>query len=170
MDKPTRKQNRLISYDYRLPGSYFITLCTEKRVNLFGIELPVYMMEQPLISPMISNRIIHNCVLSCMEKFPNINFDRYVIMPDHLHMIITIRKRDPEVSIPSVMQYFKTIATNSYIRKVEVGILPPFNKKLWQKSYYDHVIRNQRDYNRIWEYIENNPTKWMDVYDREFYM
>ena len=51
------------------------------------------------------------------------------------------------------------MTTNEYIHNVKNNILPPFNKKLWQKSYYDHIIRNQNDYNEIWEYIDNNPKK-----------
>lgn len=57
------------------------------------------------------------------------------------------------------------MTTNEYIQGVKNGILTPFDRKLWQKSYYDHVIRNQQDYNEIREYIENNPTKWMFVHD-----
>ena len=55
------------------------------------------------------------------------------------------------------MQFFKTMTTNDYIRGVKAGVLVPFYKKLWQKSYYDHVIRNQQDYDEILTYIENNP-------------
>lgn len=64
-------------------------------------------------------------------------------------------------SLQDVMRFFKTMTTNEYIRSVKDNNLPPFNKKLWQKSYYDHIIRNQDDYNEIWEYIENNPKKRM---------
>ena len=53
------------------------------------------------------------------------------------------------------------MTTNEYIKGVKNNILPPFDKKLWQKSYYDHIIRNQEDYNEVWEYIENNPQKWI---------
>jgi hypothetical protein len=65
------------------------------------------------------------------------------------------------------MQFVKTMTTNDYIRGVKAGILAPFEIKLWQKSYYDHVIRNQQDYDETWQYIENNPSKWMLVYQKE---
>ena len=70
-------------------------------------------------------------------------------------------------SLPDIMQFFKTMTTNDYIRGVKAGALVPFDKKLWQKSYYDHVIRNQQDYDETWQYIENNPSKWMLVYQKE---
>ncbi len=86
--------------------------------------------------------------------------DKYVIMADHLHMIVTIQERHAGRSLPNVIHFFKTMTTNDYIRSVKAGILPVFDKKIRQKSYYDHAIRNKKDYNDIWEYIENNPLKW----------
>lgn len=62
------------------------------------------------------------------------------------------------------MRFFKTMTTNEYIREVKKGNLPPFQQKLWQKSFYDHVIRNEQDYLETWEYIVNNPTKWVVVH------
>lgn len=69
-------------------------------------------------------------------------------------------------SLPDVMRFFKTMTTNEYIRGVKDGTLTPFDGKLWQKSYYDHVIRNQQDYNEIWQYIESNPAKWIMMHER----
>lgn len=63
------------------------------------------------------------------------------------------------------MRWFKTMTTNEYIKEVKNKNLPPFEKKLWQKSYYDHIIRNEQDYLNIWDYIETNPIKWtLDEY------
>ena len=111
------------------------------------------------------NRVIHKWVKETENKFPNISIDKYVIMPDHLHLIVTIKERHIGRSLPDIMKFFKTMTTNEYIRGVKNGEFPPFEKNLWQKSYYDHVIRNQQDYNEVWEYIENNPTKWMLVHN-----
>lgn len=80
-------------------------------------------------------------------------------MPDHLHFILNITERHIGRSLQYVMRFFKTMTTNEYIKGVKNNILSPFNKKLWQKSYYDHIIRNQEDYNEVWEYIDNNPKK-----------
>ncbi len=64
-------------------------------------------------------------------------------------------------SLQDAMRFFKTMTTNEYIKAVKNDLLPPFHKKLWQKSYYDHIIRNEEDYNETYEYIENNPKKWI---------
>lgn len=125
---------------------------------MFQIELPVG--NDLCVVPQKQNQIVHKWVKETQNKFPNIAIDKYVIMPDHLHFIITIQERHIGRSLPDVMRFFKTMTTNEYLREIKNNALPPIDQKLWQKSYYDHVIRNQEDYNQIWEYIENNPKKW----------
>ena len=85
-------------------------------------------------------------------------------MSDHIHFLISFTEEALDTSLADVMRFFKTMTTNEYIREVKKGNLPPFQQKLWQKSYYDHVIRNEQDYLETWEYIDNNPTKWMVVH------
>jgi len=70
-------------------------------------------------------------------------------------------------SLPDIIHYFKTITTNNYILSVKDGALLPFDKKLWQKSYYDHIIRNQQDYNECWDYIDKNPVQWLVAHNIE---
>ena len=161
MEKPKRKPNRIPEYDYALEGSYFVTICTHNRASLFAMESS----GASIILP--QNRIIHKWIQETQRKFPNIIIDKYIIMPDHLHLIVTIKERHIGRSLLDVIRFFKTMTTNAYIRGVKTGILSPFDGKLWQKSYYDHVIRNQKDYDETWKYIENNPTKWMLVHRKE---
>ena len=163
MEKPNRKQNRLDNYDYGQEGSYFITLCTQNRAQLFDME-PLVENGLRAVPNRISNQMIHKWIRETVNRFPNISVDQYVIMSDHLHFMITIKERRMGCTIPDVMWFFKTMTTNEYMRCVKAGLLPPFDKKLWQKSYYDHVVRNQRDYNEIWEYIQQNPLKWEWIY------
>ena len=185
LEKPSRKHNRLPDYDYGQEGSYFVTLCTQNRARLFKIETPAVGNDLCVVPdndlcvvlgkesgtahrpcPAKGNSIIHKWIRETENKFPNVSIDKYVVMPDHLHLIVTIRERQAGRSLPDVMQFFKTMTTNEYIRGVKDGALTPFHSKLWQKSYYDHVIRNQQDYNEIWEYIENNPTKWIMIHEK----
>ena len=165
MDLPKRKQNRLPEYDYGQEGSYFVTLCTHNRAQIFQMEPAV---GNGLCAVPEANQLLHNWIKETEKKFSNISIEKYIIMADHLHLMVTIRQQYIGVSLPKIMHFFKTMTTNSYIREVKAGNLPPFDQKLWQKSYYDHVVRNQQDYNEIWEYIENNPLKWQLIHDPLF--
>ena len=164
IELPKRKQNRLSEFDYGQPGCYFITLCTFHRADLFQMARSEEAVASGrLDSP--ANQIIHKWIRETGKKFFNLSIDKYMIMADHLHLLVTIKERRSGCSLPDMMRYFKTMTTNEYIRGVRAGSLPAFDQKLWQKSYYDHVIRNQLDYNEIWEYIENNPLKWEIIHN-----
>ena len=186
MEMPQRKQNRLSEYDYGQEGAYFVTICTQNRARLFQMELPgvgnglcavpnktdiakrndTQVVPYEIMPKISANEIIHKWIGEMENRFPNVAIDKYVVMPDHLHLIVTIKERHIGCSLPDAMRFFKTMTTNAYMRGVKEGALPPFDRKLWQKSYYDHVIRNRQDYNEVWEYIENNPTKWMLVHEK----
>ncbi len=157
MDLPKRKLTRLKGYDYSLPGAYFVTICTQNRELLFEMEsvgnnLCVVHPEQ--------NRIIHKWLKETENKFDNIKIDKYVIKPNHIHIIVVITERHAGRSLHDVMRWFETMTTNEYIRDVKKGMLKPFNKKLFQQSFHDHIIRGKKDYQKIWEYIDTNPLKW----------
>lgn len=94
---------------------------------------------------------------------------RYVIMPNHVHAIIIIQnliiRADMESaptkpSLSEIIQSFKRYSTIEYVKLVKQNPVNPFNKRIWQRSFYEHIIRNEDDYQRIAEYIENNPAKW----------
>ncbi len=161
MDLPERKQNRLENFDYGEIGCYFVTLCTQNRQHLFEIES---VGNDLCVVPSVQNQVIHKWIKEIENKFDNIKIDKYIIMPDHLHLLVNITERHIGRSLHDVMRFFKTMTTNEYIKGVKNNLLPPFDKKMWQKSYYDHVIRNRVDYNETWEYIENNPIKWIEMH------
>ena len=165
MEKYDRKSNRLSDYDYTQEGCYFVTLCTQNRKNVFVMEEPVGNGLRA-VPDNLSNQLIHKWIRETQNKYDNVQIDKYVIMPDHLHMIISITERHAGRSLQEIMAFFKTMTTNAYMQGVREGKLPAFDKKLWQKSYYDHVIRNQQDYNEIWEYIQNNPKKWLLTHNK----
>ena len=101
-----------------------------------------------------------------IAKESSINIDKYVFMPNHIHAILTINyDGTTQGSFPTVsemVQRFKTITTKKYIDGVKSDIYPPFEKKIWQKSFYDHIIRNEKSYLEIWQYIDENPLKWQE--------
>ena len=157
MSLPKRKPTRLKGYDYGTPGAYFVTICTQNRENLFEIE---YVGNDLCVVPPEQNKIIHKWLKETENKFDNIKINKYVIMPNHIHIIVIITERHAGRSLHDVMRWFKTMATNEYIRYVKKGALKPFNNRLFQQSFHDHIIRDEKDYQKIWEYIDTNPLKW----------
>jgi len=118
------------------------------------------------------------------EKFLNIKNREMVIMPNHIHFILEIvgadscvrpkmhvkifdmqsQRADTRVRpyIGDVVQWFKTMTTNTYIKMVKNGTCPPFNKRIWQRNYHEHIIRNDVDYERVATYTVHNPKRWKD--------
>ena len=145
MELPQRKKIRVGEYDYSQCGAYFVTICTQNR--------------RPILSNIVGDdaHIVPKRYGQIAEKYLKnaAEIEKYVIMPDHIHMLIRLEeqgaeKRSPQASrIANIVRSIKTLTTK------EIG------EPIFQRSYYDHVIRNQRDYNEIWEYIENNTRKWM---------
>ncbi|HAT73660.1 MAG: CRISPR-associated integrase [Candidatus Moranbacteria bacterium GW2011_GWF2_36_839] len=157
----TRKSNRLENFDYSQNGMYFVTICTKGREELFG--------------EIIDGKIILNelgiIVLKNLQEIPNyfenIFLDRYIIMPNHLHLIVEINKsivgavHEPPLQkrrnmlIPKIIGKFKMLSAK------EINILTKNSgNPLWQRNYYDHIIRNEISLNKIREYILTNPGRW----------
>lgn len=156
-EQPKRKPQRLQRFDYSQNGAYFITICTQNRLSLFcdivdnhiQINRAGEMVEERLLN--ISNNVI--------------SVEKYCIMPNHVHAILSIvgdgtTQGSFPTTISEVVQRFKTITTKLYINGVKNGEYPTFDKKIWQKSFHDHVIRNEQDYLEVWKYIDENPLKW----------
>ena len=134
MEFSERKPNRLPEYDYGQVGSYFVTVCTHSRVRLFRMEPSVgnglRAVPQEQINLSAGNQIIHKWIAEMESKFSNLSVDKYVIMPDHLHMIVTIQVQSEGCTLPDAMRFFKTMTTNEYIRGVKSGILLPFDQRI----------------------------------------
>ena len=159
---PERKQNRLKEYDYSAPGAYFVTICTNKRKNLLQLECDNVGNALRGVPECKQNKIIHKWIKETENKFC-IKIDKYAVLPNHIHLIVIISERHAGRSLQDIIRWFKTMTTNEYIDGVKNGELIPFEKKLWQKSFYDHIIRNEYDYKEIWEYIDKNYLKWLEI-------
>ena len=152
MKLPKRKPTRLKGYDYSTPGAYFITICVKDRKQLLSkiVEDDAFIVSQNNLSEigLICDRYINNINI----KYENVTVDKYVIMPNHIHLIIflhgTMRASSPTKNIETIIRSFKTMVTK------EIG------NSIWQRSYNDHIIRGEKDYRKIWEYIDTNPIKW----------
>jgi putative transposase len=140
-----RNSSRLASYDYRSGGAYFITICTEKRQRVLDI-------------PIMRTAVLENWQ-QLPQRFPTVRLDAFVVMPDHVHGILwldgTLRDAPTLGKVVGAFKAWATIEWRNYHREAN---LPCLNH-LWQRDYYEHVIRNDEDLLLTREYILNNPLK-----------
>ena len=163
MDLSVRKTMRLQNYNYSENGAYYVTICTKNRRCLFSEVVGSIYESTAKIKLKPYGRIVDEIINTLSERF-DINIDNYVIMPNHIHMIISIENSSIKRSIRE-----STLRNRSTISKV-VGYLKMNSSKMiheinpdenvWQSSYYDHIIRDENDYLEKWNYIDGNPSKW----------
>ncbi len=99
------------------------------------------------------------------NKFPTVQPETHVVMPNHFHAIIItgpLQGAHIGAPLPEIVQWFKTMTTNEYIRRVKADGWPPFPGRLWQRNYYERIIRDEDEMNRTRQYIVDNPAKWAD--------
>lgn len=110
-----------------------------------------------------SGKMIETEWLKLTERFPNIELHEFVVMPNHFHGILQIVDVSAAgKTIGDMMDAFKSITTVEYIHGVKQSGWEPFNRKLWQRNYHEHIIRDEQSYQRISDYIINNPANWKD--------
>lgn len=159
---PKRKNNRLQHYDYSSPGAYFITFCTHNRRNTLS-HIVGAIQESPE-SKLTEHGVILDNVIKNLPTHLNAKVDKYVIMPNHVHIIVVITNddalraiRESPLRVRSILSktvgYIKMNASKN-IHKLYGG------EHIWQRGYHDHIIRNRADYDRITKYIYKNPLTW----------
>ena len=161
MDLPTRKKNRLNQYDYGQNGTYFVTICTKDRksvlCDIVGGGSPV---------PKPIGKIALAVTKEISAKYPQVKVDHFVVMPNHIHLLLSIQNDgtgNPSPTVGTVIAWYKYSITKQANQQFGTS-----GSKVFQRSYHDHIIRNDKDYTEIWEYIENNPRKWaLDRYYSE---
>ena len=151
-----RKATRLKDYDYSSRGSYFVTICTKYGKEWFG-EIQNGEM-------ILSNfgRIAEECWIEIPVHFENATLDEFIVMPNHVHGILNIVGNAYMRSLPnrtkmllsSIVQQYKSSVT----RKIRYS--SNHSRFQWQKSFYDHIIRTEGNFNKIREYNSYNPLKW----------
>ncbi|MBE6756568.1 MAG: transposase [Clostridia bacterium] len=159
MKLPERKQIRLQNYDYSSPGAYYVTLCTEKRRKVLS-DIIVGQGLAPAETRLSHyGKIAEEQLLLLQKRYDFIKIDKFVIMPDHIHAIVIFKDyaagASPRPTLFDVMCVYKSLTTRLC---KQTG----FNeKKLFQSSYFDHVIRNPQDYEETWKYIDENPLRYI---------
>ena len=152
-----RKPLRLPNFDYSLPGAYFVTITIQNRAHLLGS-----LNERAEVNLSAAGKMVEAWWTKLPEKFPRVTLDAYSTMPDHFHGIVLIdataaSESDPVVSLSRIIQWFKTMSTDEYIQRVKTDRWPRFARRLWQRSFFDHIIRSEQALLKIREYIERNP-------------
>jgi REP element-mobilizing transposase RayT len=155
-----RRSIRLRGYDYSQPGMYFVTICTHNKEHLFGEIVDGEMI------PNEHGLIINQCWHRLPRHYPHAEMDSFVLMPNHVHGIIAILLRGgfinrggfvnpPLHPLSEIVRGFKTYSA----RRVNVLRRTP-SRALWQRNYYEHIVRNDDELNKIREYIRTNPLRW----------
>ena len=151
---PVRKIIRIPDYDYSTPGAYFITVCTAERAKILWDGVGADTIRPQNLPLSAVGKIAEQSILQIKNHYKKIEIDKYCIMPDHIHLILRI-----ESDIDGRMISAPTVST--VVGSMKRWVSRQVGKPIWQKSFYDHGIRNQQDYDEIWQYIENNPLKYM---------
>lgn len=151
---------RLRDWDYRLPGPYFVTVLTNGRTALFGSVSDSTMALNPAgeMLDVLWHRI--------PDRYPNVVLDGFVVMPNHIHGIVTLDTDElgdvlPDApSLSDVIRWFKIQSTMKYGDGVKGSGWPGYRDRLWQPGFMDHIIRNEHEMARLLDYIDANPSLW----------
>jgi REP element-mobilizing transposase RayT len=171
--KQRRHSIRMKGYDYSLAGAYFVTIVTYQRRCLFGEIVNGDIILNP------SGRFAFEQWTRLGKRFQQSDFSTFVIMPNHAHGIIYLvrgageESQTADVQIPPLRLYLIPNVTpgslGAIVRAYKAAVTYRINalrgftdSPIWQRNYYEHIIRNEKDYETIWNYIETNPRKWMD--------
>jgi len=154
-----RKQIRLKDYDYSSAGMYFLTVCVNDRHEMLGkVVVDDAHIVQQFTQLSGQGKIVQKYIENINLVYDDVLVDKYVIMPNHIHMIIVLgytsenwtmwASSTTKVPISNIIRSFKVLVSK------EIGF------SIFQRSYHDHIIRNESEYQKIWQYIDTNPAKW----------
>lgn len=153
---PKRKDPRLKGYDYSRAGAYFVTICTQHRKNILST---IVGEGSPLPQLSRYGEIVDKWIRMIPEKYQEFSLDNYIIMPNHIHILLSVTKEggrgDPSPTADAAIGWLKYHATKEINR-----IRGTAGEKIFQRSFFDHIIRNRDDYNEIYKYICENPKRW----------
>ncbi len=157
MERKTRKHIRLQEYDYDSGGVYFITVCVKDRKPILWEYVGADIIRPESVPLSKIGEIVNTAIRQIPEHYPHMIVDKYCIMPDHIHLLLTnpAEQCGRMISAPTI---------STVVGQMKRWVSKQAGISIWQKSFIDRVIRNQKGYLAAWEYIENNPIK-MDCAD-----
>lgn len=163
---PERKHVRLPGYDYWDPGPYAVTICTHHRIHRFGT------VDQGCVVLSAAGSMVQATWQDIAAHVPGTVLDTFVLMPNHLHAIMTLPVRespslDGLASLSDVVGWFKTLTTRRYARGVHAAGWPAFDRHLWRPSFCDHSVRGEAGLDRQRRSIDANPATWHEDPDHD---
>ncbi len=154
-EKHHRRSIRLKGFDYSRSAVYFVTICIQNRECLLGEIFE----NQMLLND--AGEMVSKEWLALPSRFPSIIPDKFIVMPNHFHGIVGISPDSIDrPTLGKIIGTFKSITNNSYITGVNSQNWQPFNKRLWQRNYYEHIMRDDAALEKIQEYIQHNASTW----------
>ena len=160
MELPKRKNTRLKCYDYDTPGYMFVTLCTEEKKKLLCDIVGTGLPDGPRIYDTAYGKVARKQLEQMADFYDGIRLEKYVIMPNHIHLLLRIMKTaDGPSGRPVPTQNTRV---SKFIGTFKRFCNREYGRNIWQYRSHDHVIRNERDYRRIWTYIDGNPARWKE--------
>lgn len=167
MELPRRKTLRLKNFNYGTDGAYFITICTYNRVCTLS-EIVGEGLAPPSVQLTDYGIVLDEQIRLLHSRFPSVSVDNYVIMPNHVHLLFRLASitdtggASPSPTVHDGKTTEPTVIDVVRVLKSQSTRLCRGTSKLFQRSFYDHVVRREDDYCRIWNYIETNPAKWKE--------
>ena len=159
MDLPKRKPTHMKCFDYSENHRYFITICADNKRNLFSDIAVGEGLAPPEIHLSPIGLIVEEQIRRLMNRYECITIENHVIMPNHIHMILRLENPGGASPSPTVLHdvicSLKSLVTHECR---QIG----YQGQIWQRSYYEHIVRNEVDYKNIWLYIDNNPARWAE--------
>ena len=154
---PQRSHPRLKGFDYS-HGCFFVTICTDKRKRILSrISVGRGALTPPCVELSDIGRTIEKHILRTNDIYPNVSINTFVIMPNHVHLIVAI-----EPAPGGGVRAPRPTTLSDIVRSIKAMVTRELGYSIWQISFYDHVIRTEADYLRIWQYIDENPAYWAE--------
>ena len=169
MALPKRKKNRLEGYDYSSCGAYFITVCVaDRNVSLWDAGVERTDSIRPDGMPPLSGigKTVDAEIQKLSRIYETVTVDNYCIMPDHVHLLLSIVP-DARAQIEGGRTQFAPTASR-IIKQFKGSITKQIGLQIWQKSFYDRIVRNEQAYREAWQYIDENPLKWKIVKNESY--
>jgi len=157
---PVRKIIRLQGYDYSNAGYYYITMCVKDKHELFGKIVGATAPGRPRMELTPLGKCVDETIQIANKN--NVKIDKYVIMPNHIHMIVILTANDNK----TITDDRGRSSLQQVVRNIKSYVTKWAGFSMWQARFYDEIIRTEEDYRRIWHYIDQNQVKWAED---EFY-